>query len=273
MHTRDLQQPLCLLARQAGAAIMHVYRQDDFGTVSKHDDSPLTQADLAAHRVISEGLARLTPELPQLSEEAADINWDIRKQWQRYWLIDPLDGTKEFIKRNGEFTVNIALIENGVPVLGVVYAPVLDWLYLGALGLGATKYTAAGAQAIHVMPVAHDNSCLRVVASRTHRGDTLDAWLAVMSQRFASVETVSMGSSLKICLVAEGRADIYPRLAPTCEWDTGAAQAVLEAAGGALVDLEGRAYRYNCKQDLLNPDFLAVGDIRYEFPKAQAGRC
>jgi 3'(2'), 5'-bisphosphate nucleotidase len=268
MTTPALLEQLILLARAAGAAIMEVYRQADFGVVSKDDDSPLTRADIAAHHIISEGLARLTPDWPLLSEEAADIPWDTRRQWQRYWLVDPLDGTKEFIKRNGEFTVNIALIEDGVPVLGVVYAPVQDWLYAGARGAGASKQTKEGTQPIQVVPVQRGQGTLRVVASRTHRGEALDAWLEQAGKQFAAVETVSMGSSLKICLVAEGRADIYPRLAPTCEWDTAAAQAVLEAAGGKLVDGSGAVYRYNRKQELLNPEFFAVGDMAYDFPAA-----
>ena len=273
MPTRALLEPVCLLARAAGAAIMEVYQQADFGVVSKEDDSPLTRADIAAHHIISEGLARLTPDWPLLSEEAADIPWDTRRQWQRYWLVDPLDGTKEFIKRNGEFTVNIALIENGVPVLGVVYAPVLDWLYAGARGVGATKQTAEGAQHIQVVPVQVGQGTLRVVASRTHRGDAMDAWLVDAGRQFASVETVSMGSSLKICLVAEGRADVYPRLAPTSEWDTAAAQAVLEASGGGLVDLLGKELRYGRKAELLNPHFLALGACSPGVTNSFFGNC
>lgn len=266
MTRLELLEPLMLLARQAGAAIMEVYGQSDFGVQSKDDDSPLTRADIAAHHIISEGLARLTPDWPQLSEEAADIPWSTRREWQRYWLIDPLDGTKEFIKRNGEFTVNIALIENGVPVLGVVYAPVLDWLYAGVPGIGASKRTADGVLHLTTQQIQRGGA-LRVVASRTHRGEALDAWLAAVGPQFASVETLSMGSSLKICLVAEGSADVYPRLAPTCEWDTAAAQAVLEAAGGVLVSVHGELYRYNGKESLLNPEFFAVADAGWKLPE------
>lgn len=273
MPTQALLEPVCLLARAAGAAIMQVYRQDDFGVVSKDDASPLTRADIAAHHIISEGLARLTPDWPLLSEEAADISWDTRRQWQRYWLVDPLDGTKEFIKRNGEFTVNIALIEYGVPVLGVVYAPVLDWLYAGVRGVGASKQTPEGTQHIQVVPVQQGTGTLRVVASRTHRGAALDAWLVDAGRQFASVEIVSMGSSLKICLVAEGRADVYPRLAPTSEWDTAAAQAVLEASGGGLVDLLGKELRYGCKAELLNPHFLALGACSPGVTNSFFGNC
>lgn len=266
MHTHGLLEPVILLARAAGRAIMDVYGSDELGVQSKADDSPLTRADLAAHHVIAEGLARLTPTLPVLSEEAADIPWSTRRQWERYWLVDPLDGTKEFIKRNGEFTVNIALIDSGVPALGVVYAPVLDWLYAGVRGLGASKQTPEGVEHISTRPI--NNDILRVVASRTHRGEKLDAWLETAGKQFAAVQTLSMGSSLKICLVAEGAADVYPRLAPTCEWDTAAAQAVLEAAGGVLVTADGLAYRYNCKEFLVNPQFVAVGDVEWVLPLA-----
>ena len=263
MQTVNLLPAVIAISKQAGSAILAVYGRDDFNIEAKQDDSPLTAADLAAHRIIVAGLQQLTPELPVLSEESAAIGWEERQQWSRYWLVDPLDGTKEFIKRNGEFTVNIALIDNGVPVLGVVYVPVLGWCYYGAHGEGAWLEKDANISPIAVSALAAGQPCLRVVASRTHRGDELDAWLARVQQRHPQVELVSMGSSLKICLVAEGKADIYPRLALTSEWDTAAAQAVLEAAGGALVDLQGKAYRYNQKQDLLNPYFFAVGDRHY----------
>lgn len=266
MTTLELLEPVMMLARQAGAAIMEIYGQSDFGVQGKEDDSPLTRADIAAHHIISEGLARLTPDWPQLSEEAAEIPWSTRQGWQRYWLIDPLDGTKEFIKRNGEFTVNIALIENGVPVLGVVYAPVLDWLYAGVPGIGASKRTADGVLHLTTQQV-QPGGMLRVVASRTHRGDKLDAWLAAVEPQFASVETLSMGSSLKICLVAEGSADVYPRLAPTCEWDTAAAQAVLMAAGGKVVfTTQNGSHYYNQKDSLRNPYFMAQADPGFSYP-------
>lgn len=260
MSTASLLPAVIAISKQAGSAILAVYGRDDFNIEAKQDDSPLTAADLAAHRVIVVGLQQLTPELPVLSEESAAIGWDERRQWSRYWLVDPLDGTKEFIKRNGEFTVNIALIDHGMPVLGVVYVPVLDWCYYGAQGEGAWLEKDGNAKPVAVAPLADGQPHLRVVASRTHRGDELDAWLARAQQRFPQLELVSMGSSLKICLIAEGKADIYPRLALTSEWDTAAAQAVLEAAGGMLVDVEGNEYRYNRKQDLLNPYFFALGD-------------
>jgi 3'(2'), 5'-bisphosphate nucleotidase len=259
---QELLEPASAIARAAGAAILEIYEGADHGVQYKEDASPLTLADLAAHECISAGLKSLTPDVPVLSEESASVPWAERSAWQRYWLVDPLDGTKEFINRNGEFTVNIALIEHGIPVLGVVYAPVQDVLYAGAALLGAWKEQDGMRTPIHTAAIIKGQRTLRVVASRRHAGAELEAWLGRLQQHFPELELVSMGSSLKICLVAEGSADIYPRLAPTCEWDTAAAQAVLEAAGGVLCDTAFVPYRYNTKDELLNPYFLAVGDAR-----------
>ncbi|MGP1615850.1 MAG: 3'(2'),5'-bisphosphate nucleotidase CysQ, partial [Pollutimonas bauzanensis] len=223
----------------------------------------LTVADLAAHELISAALRKLTPDVPVLSEESAAVPWAVRRTWTRYWLVDPLDGTKEFINRNGEFTVNIALIDASVPVLGIVFVPAHDLLYGGAQGAGAWKEEQGMRVAISTRAVNTGQSQLCVVASRRHAGAELEAWLAVLQQRFPALELLSMGSSLKICLVAEGRADIYPRLAPTSEWDTAAAQAVLEAAGGILTDTNFAPYRYNRKANLLNPHFFAIGDSSF----------
>lgn len=263
MTLQDLLAPASNIARQAGAAILEVYSRADHGVQHKADESPLTAADLAAHELISAGLRKLTPELPVLSEESAEVPWPVRQQWQRYWLVDPLDGTKEFVNRNGEFTVNIALIAEGVPVLGVVYVPTLDLLYCGGRGLGAWKEESGRRLRIATVKVSTGQKTLRVVASRRHAGAELEAWLARVRQRFPELELLSMGSSLKICLVAEGRADIYPRLAPTAEWDTAAAQAVLEAAGGLLTDIAFQTYRYNRKEELRNPHFFALGDAAF----------
>jgi 3'(2'), 5'-bisphosphate nucleotidase len=262
MQLHSLLPHVIAISRQAGAAILDVYSRADHGVAHKSDHSPLTAADTAAHHIITAALQTLTPELPVLSEEAAGVPWAVRQTWQRYWLVDPLDGTKEFIKRNGEFTVNIALIDQGVPVLGVVFVPVQDLLYYGVQGDGAWK-VAAGLAPVRIS-TAHIGSgqrSLRVVASRNHRGEQLDAWLARVAAIYPELDFVSMGSSLKICLVAEGSADIYPRLAPTSEWDTAAAQAVLEAAGGALLLDDCQRYRYNRKAEILNPHFFAVGDL------------
>lgn len=238
------------IAEQAGQAILDVYQQDssNFNITDKADASPLTAADLAAHQLIVNALAALTPDTPILSEEAADISWTIRQNWQRYWLVDPLDGTKEFIKRNGEFTVNIALIEQGEPVLGVVHAPVLGKTYYAEKGQGAFLKTAAGIQPIRV---SQTPEVVRVVGSRSHPSPELAGYLA----QFPQHEMVPVGSSLKFCLVAEGAADIYPRFGPTMLWDTGAGHIVaLEA--GASVHFAGLADGLYQRENLLNPNFI-----------------
>jgi 3'(2'), 5'-bisphosphate nucleotidase len=240
------------IAREAGEAIMVIYGRE-FSVEEKADKSPLTEADAAAHELIVARLQALTPDMPILSEEdtAAFTGADGRG---RYWLVDPLDGTKEFIKRNGEFTVNVALIENGVAVLGVVYAPVLDVAYLGLKGLGAFKVDTEGRQPIRVCEHAQGDRW-RVVGSRSHAGAETTAWLEKLGQH----ELVAMGSSLKLCLVAEGAADVYPRLGPTSLWDTAAAQAVVEQAGGAVIQLDGAPLSYANTAPILNPFFVVHG--------------
>ncbi|HLU61527.1 MAG TPA: 3'(2'),5'-bisphosphate nucleotidase CysQ [Gammaproteobacteria bacterium] len=251
--------PLLEIAERAGKRIMEVY-DTDFAVSEKADESPLTQADLRAHRVIVDGLQELTPDIPVLSEESAAIPWGERRHWERYWLVDPLDGTREFVKRNGEFTVNIALIEHHRPIAGVVHVPVTGVSYLGAEGAGAFRREAGGTREIHVQQPAEQPP--RVVASRSHRGEAVDAWLA----RLGEHRIVSMGSSLKLCLIAEGAADAYPRLGPTSEWDTAAAHAVICAAGGAVVEAAtGKPLRYNTKETLLNPWFIAYGDANRDW--------
>ena len=283
-------------ALRAGDAALLIYERD-FDVEFKDDKSPLTEADKAAHHIIADALA--DTGLPVLSEESKTVPYDERKNWARFWLVDPLDGTKEFIKKNGEFTVNIALIENGRPVLGVVYAPVLQTVYYGigqsAEGAeqGAWKAVDCAGKAVNEilesatpcpMPHAPGSAALRVVASRSHMNSETEAFIADLEKQHGAVELVSSGSSLKLCMVAEGSADIYPRIAPTMEWDTAAAQAVVEAAGGRVdqydpavpavsylhgtLDVEGRtshstshiphsteALVYN-KPDLLNPSFV-----------------
>jgi 3'(2'), 5'-bisphosphate nucleotidase len=252
VNAKYLQQ-VVEIAHRAGAAIMEVYRSGEAGETSKADNSPLTLADLAAHRAIVEGLTGLTPEIAILSEEAADIAYPVRSQWTRYWLVDPLDGTREFIKRNGEFTVNIALIENGEPVMGVVYAPVLDVCYYGARDAGAfVQRGNAAAQPIAVKPHKAGET-IKVVASRSHS----DARTEALLKQLGDYQCISMGSSLKLCLVAEGAAHFYPRLGPTMEWDTAAAHAVVNAAGGTVCNLAGEELHYN-KVDLHNPEFLVL---------------
>lgn len=251
--TENLLLGIVAIAVKAGQAIMEIYADPANAVMTKADNSPLTQADLAADRVVSEGLNELALGYPILSEESAQIAFDERKSWQRFWLIDPLDGTKEFIRRNGEFTVNIALIENGEPILGVVYAPALDVCYFAARGVGAfVRHGAEDAQAIHVK--AHfPGEPVKVVASRSHA----DERTAALLQKLGDHRCISMGSSLKLCLVAEGLAHIYPRLGPTMEWDTAAAHAVVNQAGGIVCNINGDELCYN-KPDMHNPEFFVL---------------
>jgi 3'(2'), 5'-bisphosphate nucleotidase len=253
MNYQELIKPLVALARAAGDRILEVYATD-FSVQSKNDESPLTLADLAAHRTIVPGLRELAPDIPIISEEGGLPPFAERGKWHRYWLIDPLDGTKEFVNRNGEFTVNIALVVNGRPVLGVVHVPVQHTTYTGCEGRGADKRIGDGRpEKIHV--AAKASLPPRVVGSRSHRGASLDAFL----ERLGAFDMVPMGSSLKFCVVAEGGADVYPRLGPTSEWDTAAAQAVVEQAGGRVVTVDGTALAYNRKEDILNPWFVVIG--------------
>jgi 3'(2'), 5'-bisphosphate nucleotidase len=253
MNYGDLIEPIVDLAIEAGDRILEVYATD-FDVQSKADDSPLTQADLGSHNVIVAGLAKLTPDIPIISEEDGLPPFTERGQWSRYWLIDPLDGTKEFVNRNGEFTVNIALIEGHRPVFGVVRVPVQEKTYIGCEGHGAELRDQDGnARSIRVSAAAA--TPVRVVGSRSHRGASLDAYL----ENLGDYELVPMGSSLKFCVIAEGGADVYPRLGLTSEWDTAAAQAVVEQAGGSVVELDGKALSYNAKEDILNPWFMVIG--------------
>ncbi len=254
MEPRQHLESLETIARRAGAAIDEIYQRASPEVMTKADDSPLTEADLASHRIIAEGLAQLTPEIPVLSEEGRSMPYEERRSWRRFWLVDPLDGTKEFIKKNGEFTVNIALIEAGAPVLGVVHAPVLGRTYSGVVGAGAWRRDG-DSEARPVRAAGTGSGSLAVVASRSHAGEDLKAFLAELPEH----RLVSMGSSLKLCLVGEGEADVYPRLGPTMEWDTGAADAVVRAAGGQVLDLGGEPLAYN-KENLLNPHFIVLGE-------------
>ncbi|HET7921168.1 MAG TPA: 3'(2'),5'-bisphosphate nucleotidase CysQ [Gammaproteobacteria bacterium] len=247
-------EPVLDIARAAGRRIMDIYGTE-FDVQQKADRSPVTAADLAAHEIIVKGLKRLTPDLPVLSEESSALPYAERRRWGSYWLVDPLDGTKEFISRNGDFTVNIALIQEHVPAAGVVFIPTEDLCYYGVVGAGAFRRRAdAAPEAISAQPQA--SAPPRVVASRSHRGELLDGYLA----KLGAHEIVSRGSSLKFCLVAEGAADVYPRLGPTSEWDTGAGHAVLLAAGGHVVCTDGTPLAYNAKESLLNPHFIGYAD-------------
>lgn len=257
------------ICRRAGDAILEVYNSSaELEVDTKADDSPVTAADLAAHRVLAPALAELLDGVPVLSEEQEMPSFEERRQWQRYWIVDPLDGTKEFIRRNGEFTVNVALIDGGEPVLGVVYVPVLDITYAGCKGSGSFKRTADGETPIRVralQPRLDAGEPVELVASRSHGAGAVDRLVERIESSVGTVACKNMGSSLKLCLVAEGAADLYPRLAPTCEWDTAAAQAVVEAAGGTVVDEEFRLLRYNSKDSLLNPFFYVIGDSSFDW--------
>ncbi|MCZ7598148.1 MAG: 3'(2'),5'-bisphosphate nucleotidase CysQ [Gammaproteobacteria bacterium] len=271
MDIENLLDPVRKIATEAGAVIMDVYRQP-FEVDEKSDGSPVTLADRRAHDVIARGLADLTPDLPLLSEESAPGAAVGRRGWRRFWLVDPLDGTREFVNRNGEFTVNIALIEDGVAVLGVVHTPARGLTHAAARGAGAERSEAGRTAPVRCRPFNPRAVCL--VASRSHAGAAVAAYRENLEREVGRVDSTSMGSALKIRLVAEGAADIYPRLGPTSEWDTAASHAVLTEAGGRLTDVHGRELEYN-KESLLNPWFLAIGDpshdwLRYLPPDAFA---
>lgn len=268
-----LEQVIEICSR-AGQAILEVYHSStELEVATKADDSPVTAADLGAHNILAPALAQLIEGVPVLSEEQEIPSFDERSQWQRYWIVDPLDGTKEFIRRTGEFTVNVALIENGEPVLGVVHVPVLDITYAGCKRSGAFKRTESGETEIHVRPLKprlEAGEAVELVASRSHGAGAVDQLVERIEARLGAVVCKNMGSSLKLCLVAEGAADLYPRLAPTCEWDTAAAQAVVEAAGGIVVDDQFRLLRYNRKDSLLNPFFYVIGDTSFSWKELLA---
>ncbi|MGB8714584.1 MAG: 3'(2'),5'-bisphosphate nucleotidase CysQ [Onishia taeanensis] len=258
--------------RAAGQQVLSIYKRD-FTVETKQDDSPLTEADMASHHALVALLETVTPEVPILSEESGEIPFATRQAWSRYWLIDPLDGTKEFIKKNGEFTLNVALIEDGEPVFGIVHAPVLGvdgTTWWGQVGEGAWKQADAGIESIRVRELPDAAVELwKVVGSRSHGAAEFEAFCADLPAN----ERVSMGSSLKLCLVAEGAADLYPRLAPTCEWDTAAAQAVVVAAGGAVLNAYSLTpLRCNQQDSVLNPFFIVCGerDARWEQALATA---
>ncbi len=249
---KELLSQVVALSAEAGQAIMEIYDGPDFQVTHKEDKSPLTAADLASHSAIVRGLQDLTPEWPVLSEESECTPYEIRRRWPIFWLVDPLDGTKEFLKRNGEFTVNIALIEDQRPILGVVYAPASGGTYFAARGVGAFKQESGQAVPIRVQRGTGDAT--RVIVSRTHGTDETE----LFTKQYGVCEFVPMGSSLKFCLVAEGVADVYPRSGPTMEWDTAAAHCILAEAGGAVTSAGGDPLIYN-KPSLLNPGFLAMG--------------
>ncbi|WP_052691823.1 3'(2'),5'-bisphosphate nucleotidase CysQ [Teredinibacter purpureus] len=259
------------LCSTAAQVILEIYRSpENYDIQTKGDDSPVTRADLASNSILMQGLAQLMPGIPILSEEANIPAFDERKQWSRYWLIDPLDGTKEFIHRNGEFTVNVALIDNHVAVMGVVYVPVPNVVYSSIRGLGAWKSSGqqGNIQPIHCETIAalqQSKANFTVVASRRHGTEAVSNLISKIEYALGPIAISSIGSSLKLCMVAEGKAMFYPRLAPTCEWDTAAAQAIVEAAGGAVMTTDLEPLLYNTKANMLNPNFYVIGDMHFNW--------
>ena len=251
----DLVNSIVSIAADAGLKILELYDSADLDISSKHDNTPLTEADLAANQVIIDKLSQIEPTYPILTEESCGVSFDERHEWNRYWLVDPLDGTREFIKHSGEFSVNIALIDNGVPILGVVHAPVLNVTYWACRGFGAWKQQAFEPP-VSIKVRTASESCVTVARSSAPlTAGPLQRFLS----RLGQYKIVSMGSALKSCLVAEGSADLYAKLGPTCEWDTGAAQCIVEEAGGHVTDTDMNDLRYNTKDSLLNPHFFVFG--------------
>ncbi len=265
---QDLQSwilPLLRLSRVAGEAIREHYNAPEAHAFeAKGDDSPLTRADLASHALLQGGLRSLAPEIPLLSEESVPADIARRRQWRRYWLVDPLDGTKEFLARTGEFTINIALIDNHRPVLGVLYLPLQQVAYVGIPGVMARRYSASGGDHWTAVELAtralQTGQAMVVLASRRHGGDQLQVCLKWLGEQWETVTRRNLGSALKFCVMAQGEGDVYPRFSPCCEWDTGAGQAVLEAAGGRVLGMDGEPLRYNCSDSLYSPPFYALAD-------------
>ncbi|MCG6575230.1 3'(2'),5'-bisphosphate nucleotidase [Pseudomonas sp. AF32] len=257
-YPHPLMAPVVRLALKAGEAILPFWRAN-VQVDHKADESPVTAADMAAHDVIVAGLKALAPDVPILSEEDADIAQGLRAGWQRWWLVDPLDGTKEFISGSEEFTVNIALIDQGRVVFGVVSMPTTGRFYVGGAGLGAWRGDKGGEPLpINVRTALAPGETFTVVASRRHTSAEQERLLNGLSESLGQLQLTNIGSSLKFCLVAEGAADCYPRLAPTSQWDTAAAQGVLEGAGGEVLDLSGEPFCYPARESLLNESFLAL---------------
>lgn len=257
MELQDLLKKIIPIVKLAGQAILEVYAKKDIVPVTlKSDHSPLTEADTASHQILVRGIRGLIPELPILSEESQEISYRERCLWTQYWLIDPLDGTKEFLARNDEFSINVALIQNHKPVLGVIYLPVFDVLYMAIEGEGAYKQEQ-NHHSNRIQTTSFNSTQLRLTLSRRHHSEKLKDWLV----HFSNYTILPHGSALKICLVAEGTADLYPRFGNTSEWDTAAGQCILEEAGGAVLNCEDHhPIEYNRKASLVNPAFLAVGD-------------
>ena len=261
IEKNDLLLKVCNIAIKAGEEILKYYNKD-IEVKRKDDSSPLTKADLASNEIIIKALQQLDRTVPILSEESL-VEWNERKKWTKYWLVDPLDGTKEFIKQNGEFTVNIALIENNKPILGVIYTPVKSDLYFAQKNYGSYKINSSSIlinlQEATKIFVANQSSITRIIGSRSHSNQSFDSWV---NQNFPNKEIVQAGSSIKFCLIAEGVADIYPRFGPTSEWDIAAGHIIVKEAGGRVSTFENIEINYNKKEDLLNPQFYAIGNYK-----------
>ena len=250
----DLVEQLIEISKEAGKAILEIYNTN-FDYQIKEDLSPLTKADILSHNIICQRLKVLTPDIPILSEENSDIPFNIRSLWKQYWLVDPLDGTKEFIKRNGEFTVNIALIENNIPIFGVIYIPVSNEIYWGLENDGS-YYQKNIHEKKRIQVSEINNRTLRIITSRSHENKLPHSFLDQMD----NVEIINKGSSLKFCLIASGEADIYPRLGLTSEWDTAAGEAIVKFAGGQVVTTNGEQILYNKNSSFINPQFIVSSD-------------
>jgi 3'(2'), 5'-bisphosphate nucleotidase len=265
---RALISPLIELCREAGDAICRHYKSSEAGEFeAKGDESPLTKADLDSHVILESGLAALTAGIPILSEESTEITVSERLAWTRYWLVDPLDGTREFLERSGEFTINIALIDGHAPVLGVLYLPLEHRAYVGIPGESARcyEYRADGqwtSRALQTRSLGAGES-LTLLASRRHRGPRFESCLAWLQHNWGTIKRQNSGSALKFCQLVEAQGDIYPRFSPCCEWDTAAGHALLEAAGGSLLGMDGMPLRYNCTESLYSPNFYALGDTSH----------
>ena len=262
IEKNDLLLQVCNIALKAGEEILKYYNQD-IEVIHKDDSSPLTKADLASNKIIMNALQNLDSTIPILSEESL-VKWNERKNWTKYWLVDPLDGTKEFIKKNGEFTVNIALIDNDKPILGVIYAPVKSDLYFAQKKYGSFKINSSSKlvdlEESQKLFVSNQSNITRIIGSRSHSNQSFDSWV---NQNFPNTEIVQAGSSLKFCLIAEGVADIYPRFGPTSEWDIAAGHIIVDEAGGRVNTFQNNEINYNSKEDLLNPQFYAIGNFKF----------
>jgi len=269
-NLQTLVSPLIDLCRSAGDVISEHYHAPHAAEFeAKGDDSPLTRADMDSHLILQKGLEELDCNLPVLSEESSATEMARRFSWDRFWLVDPLDGTKEFLARTGEFTINIALIDDHAPVLGVLYQPLTHRAYVGIPGVGAWcyQYGPEGQwlqRSVATRPLPKGES-LTVLASRRHHGPLLDNCFTWLQQNWGATRRINSGSALKFCQMVEGEGDFYPRFSPCCEWDTAAGQALLEAAGGCLLGMDGKPFRYNARETLLNPDFYAISDADNPF--------